>query len=90
MYYNNTASPISGNPDNATHFYNYMRTLKNGSESIIETPSGAGNLGNGDGFVASGNGVTRFAYPGMSYDTTGSIPSIFASRLVGEPSEQRR
>lgn len=27
MYYNNTASPISGNPDNATHFYNYMRAL---------------------------------------------------------------
>ena len=76
MYYNNTASNISGNPDNATHFYNYMRALwKNGSELIIETPSGAGDLGNGDGFVASGNGTsTRFAYPGMSYDTTGAYP----------------
>ena len=74
MYYNNTSSNISGNPDNATHFYNYMRALwKNGSELIIETPSGPGNLGNGDGFVASGNGTpTRFAYPGMSYDTTGA------------------
>jgi hypothetical protein len=42
---------------------------------IIETPSGAGDLGNGDGFVASGNGTsTRFAYPGMSYDTTGAYP----------------
>ena len=76
MYYNNTASNISGNPDNATHFYNYMRSLwKNGSELIIETPSGAGDVGNGDGFVASGSGVpTRFAYPGMSYDTTGAYP----------------
>lgn len=76
MYYNNTSSNISGNPDNATHFYNYMRALwKNGSELIIETPSGPGNLGNGDGFVASGNGTpTRFAYPGMSYDTTGAYP----------------
>jgi len=76
MYYNNTASNISGNPDNATHFYNYMRALwKNGSELIIETPSGAGDQGNGDGFVASGNGTsTRFAYPGMSYDTTGAYP----------------
>ena len=53
-----------------------MRALwKNGSELIIETPSGPGNQGNGDGFVASGNGVsTRFAYPGMSYDTTGAYP----------------
>tara|TARA_B110000914_G_scaffold123303_1_gene107685 strand:- start:51 stop:2891 length:2841 start_codon:yes stop_codon:yes gene_type:complete len=76
MYYNNTASPISGNPDNATHFYNYMRALwKNGSELIIETPSGPGDQGNGDGFVASGAGTsTRFAYPGMSYDTTGAYP----------------
>ena len=76
MYYNNTASPISGNPDNATHFYNYMRALwKNGSELIIETPSGPGDQGNGDGFVASGTGTpTRFAYPGMSYDTTGAYP----------------
>ena len=76
MYYNNTASNISGNPDNATHFYNYMRALwKNGSELIIETPSGPGDQGNGDGFVASGNGTpTRFAYPGMSYDTTGAYP----------------
>ncbi len=31
--------------------------------------------GNGDGFVASGAGTsTRFAYPGMSYDTTGAYP----------------
>jgi hypothetical protein len=90
MYYNNTASNISGNPDNATHFYNYMRALwKNGSELIIETPSGPGDQGNGDGFVASGNGTsTQFAYPGMSYDTTGAYPPYAAVNWWESPANK--
>jgi len=90
MYYNNTASNISGNPDNATHFYNYMRALwKNGSELIIETPSGPGDQGNGDGFVASGSGIsTQFAYPGMSYDTTGAYPPYAAVNWWESPANK--
>ncbi len=74
MYYNNTSSAISGNPANATEFYNYMRSRwRNGFPLVVESPSGPGNPGNGDGFVPDGSGTpTRYAYPGVSYDTTGA------------------
>lgn len=73
MYYNNDATP-RGNPDVALDFYNYLNSKwKNGNDLIIETPQGKGKPGNGDGFVASNLGTpTRFAYPGLSYDTTGA------------------
>ncbi len=73
MYYNNQ-SGVQGNPDVALDYYNYLRSLwKNGNNLIIETPSGKGNTGNGDGYVANNQGTaTVFAYPGMSYDTTGA------------------
>jgi hypothetical protein len=72
MYYNNTQSAVSGNPSNATEFYNYMRSLwRNGEKLVIETPSGPGDPGNGDGFIADGSGTpTLYAYPGVSFDTT--------------------
>ncbi len=74
MYYNNN-STNRGNPDVALDYYNYLRSLwKNGNSLIIETPSGAGSTANGDGFVASNTGTaTVFAYPGLSYDTTGAF-----------------
>ena len=74
MYYNNTSSAVSGNPANASEFYNYMRSRwRNGFPLVIETPSGPGNTGNGDGFIPDGSGTpTRYAYPGASYDTTGA------------------
>jgi len=67
-----------------------MRALwKNGSELIIETPSGPGDQGNGDGFVASGNGnSTQFAYPGMSYDTTGAYPPYAAVNWWESPANK--
>ncbi len=73
MYYNNITG-VQGNPDVALDYYNYLRSLwKNGNNLIIETPSGKGNSANGDGYVASNVGVkTVFAYPGVSYDTTGA------------------
>lgn len=74
MYFNNTSDFFSGNPENGTQFYNYMRSLwKNGDNLYVETPSGPGNVGNGDGLIVGGGGgavVTKFAYPGVSYDTT--------------------
>jgi len=74
MYYNNTSSAVSGNPSNASQFYNYMRSRwRNGFPLVIETPSGPGNSANGDGFIPDGSGTpTRYAYPGVSYDTTGA------------------
>lgn len=73
MYYNNISGNM-GNPDVALDFYNYLNSRwKNGNNLIIETPSGKGQVGNGDGFVPSNLGTaTRFAYPGLSYDTTGA------------------
>ncbi len=77
MYYNNIGG-VQGNPDVALDYYNYLRSLwKNGNNLIIETPSGKGNTANGDGYVASNAGIkTVFAYPGMSYDTTGAYAPL--------------
>ncbi|MDG1903593.1 MAG: hypothetical protein P8I37_04440, partial [Schleiferiaceae bacterium] len=56
---------------------------------IIETPSGPGDQGNGDGFVASGSGTsTQFAYPGMSYDTTGAYPPYAAVNWWESPANK--
>jgi len=76
MYFNNASTTNiepTTDPDNAAQFYNYMRAFwKNGNPLVIETPSGIGNTSNGDGFTADGTGVrTNYAYPGISYDTTG-------------------
>jgi len=79
MYYNNGGSAgvpqQTTDPDIGEEFYNLMRSMwKNGSELFIESPSGKGNAGNGDGYIASGVGnSTLFAYPGLSFDTTGSF-----------------
>lgn len=74
MYYNNTSNAVSGNPANATEFYNYMRARwRNGFPLVIDNPAGPGNSNNGDGYRPDGSGtVTRYAYPGISYDTTGA------------------
>lgn len=79
MYYNNPGSfsgpAVMTDPDNAQEYYNYLRSLwKNGSPLIVETPSGKGNTSNGDGFRQDPTGFvqTKFAYPGLSYDTTGN------------------
>ncbi|WP_417589277.1 hypothetical protein [Owenweeksia hongkongensis] len=73
MYYDNVPGN-QGNPDVALDFYNYLNSKwKNGNNLIIETPQGKGRPGNGDGFVPSNLGTaTRFAYPGLSFDTTGA------------------
>ena len=77
MYYNNIGGN-QGNPVVALDFYNYLNSKwKNGNNLIIETPSGKGQIGNGDGFVPGNIGTaTRFAYPGVSYDTTGAYEPL--------------
>ncbi len=77
MYYNRTGSGGVANtsdPAVATEFYNYLTiNWKNGNPLVIESPSGKGMTGNGDGFTPDGSGErTLFAYPGLSYDTTGA------------------
>lgn len=78
MYFNNTQSNISGNPANASEFFNYMRARwRNGFPLVIDDPAGPGNIANGDGFRADGSGIpTTFAYPGISFDTTGAYPPL--------------
>lgn len=82
MYYNNssgfTGPQAMTDPDNGQEFYNYLRSRwRNGNNLIIESPSGKGNTNNGDGFVASNTGTpTLFAYPGLSFDTTGAYPPL--------------
>lgn len=78
MYYNNGGSSgvpqPTTDPDVAQEYYNYLLSKwKNGNNLIIENPSGAGGGANGDGYVAANTGTaTRFAYPGLSVDTTGA------------------
>lgn len=80
MYYNNGGSPgpppdPTTDPDNAQEFYNYLRSRwKDGRDMIIENPSGKGNTSNGDGFAQNTAGfeTTLYAYPGLSFDTTGA------------------
>lgn len=82
MYYNNssgfTGPQAMTDPDNGQEFYNYLRNRwRNGNNLIIESPSGKGNTNNGDGFVGSNQGTaTFFAYPGLSFDTTGAYPPL--------------
>ncbi len=79
MYYNNAGigapNQNTTDPSTARQFYNYLQSRwTNGNNLVIETPSGAGDNGNGDGFTANGSGTrTFFAYPGLSYDTTGAV-----------------
>ncbi|MDG1758293.1 MAG: T9SS C-terminal target domain-containing protein, partial [Schleiferiaceae bacterium] len=90
MYYNNTGSSFSGNPDNAAEFYNYMQSRwMNGNPLVVETPSGPGNTSNGDGFTSDGSGlVTKFAYPGITYDTTGNNDPIASQNWFESPANQ--
>ena len=90
MYYNNTGSSFSGNPDNAAEFYNYMQSRwMNGNPLFVETPSGPGNTSNGDGFTSDGSGlVTKFAYPGITYDTTGNNDPIASQNWFESPANQ--
>lgn len=74
MYYNNTQD-LQGNPTNATEFYQYMRARwRNNNPLVVETPCGPGCNTNGDGFTTDGSGTeTRYAYPGVTFDTTGAF-----------------
>jgi hypothetical protein len=87
MYYNNTSNSVSGNPANGVEFYNYLQTRwRNGADLFIETPCGIGCTGNGDGFIPSNVGEkTLFAYPGMSFDTTGVTPPTSPSNWFESP-----
>ncbi|MGB0176500.1 MAG: hypothetical protein ACPF9D_05000, partial [Owenweeksia sp.] len=76
MVYFRTGSGGTSNttdPRDPFENYNYMRSLwKNGNNLVIETPSGFGNTGNGDGYTPDGSGTkTNYIFPGNSYDTTG-------------------
>lgn len=87
MYYNNTSNPISGNPVNGVEFYNYLQSRwRNGSDLIIETPCGLGCTGNGDGYVPTNIGPkTLFAYPGVSFDTTGVTAPVESTNWFESP-----
>jgi len=91
MYYNNTGSAFSGNPNNASEFYNYMQSRwKNGNPMVVETPCGPGCTGNGDGFTADGTGLaTLFAYPGNSFDTTGVTPPLAPQNWFESPDNRQ-
>jgi hypothetical protein len=71
MYYN-AGNAATGDPRNASEFYNYMQSRwRNGNPLVVENPSGPGNTSNGDGFTQDGTGLaTKFAYPGNTFDTT--------------------
>jgi hypothetical protein len=78
-YYNNTSggvlSAISGNPDLAIHYANYLTPKwRNGFNYVVDDPSGYLNQSNGDGFRPDGTGTpTIHVYPGNSYDTSGTL-----------------
>ena len=78
MYYNNGTSAgnpaATSDPSNGQEFYNYLQSKwKDGRNLVIETPSGPGNTANGDGYSNDASLTpTRFAYPGISFDTTGA------------------
>jgi hypothetical protein len=91
MYYNNTSNAFSGNPDSGPEFYNYMRSLwRNGFPLVIETPCGPACTGNGDGFTPDGSGEkTLYAYPGNSFDTTGTTDPIVDNNWFESPANQQ-
>jgi hypothetical protein len=91
MYYNNTSSAFSGNPNNASEFYNYMQSRwKNGNPLVVETPCGPGCTGNGDGFTQDGTGLaTLFAYPGSTFDTTGVTEPVASQNWYESPDNQQ-
>jgi hypothetical protein len=74
MYYNNQfPNPDMVNPDNASHFYNYLQCRwKNNSPLVFTQSGGYGSSANGSGFAADpSTGIrTLFAFPGETYDTT--------------------
>lgn len=58
MYYSNSSSPISGNPNSSSHSNNLLNShWLNGSPLILENPCGAGCTTSGDGYVSSGVGT---------------------------------
>ncbi len=78
MYYNNSNNfngpPGTTDPNTAQEFYNLLNSLwKDGRSLVVESPAGKGNPGNGDGYNNNDPSleVTKFAYPGNSFDTTG-------------------
>ncbi len=91
MYYNNTSNVVSGNPNNAPEFYNYMKSLwRNGFPLVIETPCGPLCTGNGDGFTPDGSGEkTLYAYPGNTFDTTGKTEPIVDKNWYESPANKQ-
>lgn len=74
MVYDFQPGPIQGQPTTPQDYYLYMNSMwKDSTNLIIETPSGFMNSGNGDGYVSGNIGtITRYIYPGNSYDTIGA------------------
>ena len=77
VYYNNNFDPINGNPQQAIHYYNYLRARwKNGNEFTFG--------GNGIG----GSQVTTYMFPGT---TDPNFPGQTWSEVsVGNPPADRR
>ena len=94
MYYNNRSNfnGPSGttDPANAQEFYNLLQSIwKDGRPLRIESPSGRGNTANGDGYSLDPSLVeTRFAYPGVSYDTTGAYEPFAPVNWYESPNNQ--
>lgn len=74
MIYDQQSTGVQGLPTSTGDYYNYMHSSwKDGTPLIIESPSGFMNVGNGDGYVTGGAGtMTRFVYPGNTFDTSGA------------------
>ncbi len=94
MYYNN-ASNFNGpsgttDPNNAQEFYNLLNSIwKDGRPLVIERPSGKGDTRNGDGYSLDPALVqTRFAYPGLSIDTTGAYEPFTPTDWWESPNNQ--
>lgn len=77
VYYNNDFNPVNGNPEQAIHYYNYLRALwKNGNKMTFG--------GNGIG----GSQETTYMYPG---DTDPNFPGqVWSEHSVGNPPGDRR
>ncbi|WP_417611114.1 hypothetical protein [Owenweeksia hongkongensis] len=94
MYYNNANffnnGDIQGNPNTSMHHYNFMRSKwKNGSNLVLENPSGFGSALNGDGFMPINMWPAfMYFYPGGSFDTTGAYEPSAPTDWFESPQNQ--
>lgn len=86
MYFNNTANSVTGNPSISPDFFNYMNSnWRNGDTLVLDNPSGFMNTNNGNGFINGTGTPTNYAFPGNTYDTSGSFHPDFPANWFDSP-----